>query len=91
MTIHSFINGSIVHNYLFHSTYITDSPLKESSIKPTPQPYSPRTVTQEQKHPPPATPRQGYGSPVMPQVSLDELKSSKVLNRRKTCTSSSGM
>ena len=51
-----------------------------------------RTVTQEQRHPFPATPRQGMGPPAMPQVSLDELKSSKVLNsRRTTCTGPQGM
>ena len=87
---------SILPHYLFHPTSlpvpscITDSPLKETPSKPTPQPHSPRTVTQEQRHPSPATHRQGYGSPVMPHVTLAELKSSKPLNRR-THTSSPGM
>ena len=93
---------SILPHHLSHPTsppdpsYLTDPPSKPTPkprTKPKPhQSHSPRTVTQEQRHPFPATPRQGMGPPAMPQVSLDELKSSKVLNsRRTTCTGPQGM
>ena len=95
------LTPSYLMHHLSHPTSPPDpSHLTDPPSKPTPKPrtkpkphqsHSPQTVTQEQRHPSPVTPRQGMGPPAMPQVSLDELKSSKVLNRRTTCTGPQGM